>query len=180
MDSQELSISDKKAQWIIYLVSLLVFIFLVWLIYFKPVPEARFAWVAYLPFINALFNTLTSIFLILGYRAIKAQNREKHKKLMLSAAVSSAFFLVSYIVYHHFQGDTKFQALGLVRYVYFFILITHVLLSIVQVPLIFLTFYHAFRKNWSLHKKLAKATYPIWLYVSVTGVLVFIFLRMFN
>lgn len=180
MESQELSTTDKKAQIIIYIVSALVFVFLIWLIYFKPVPEARFTWVSYLPFVNAIFNTMTSVFLVLGYRAIKSKKKEEHKKFMLSAALSSALFLISYITYHHFQGDTKFQALGLVRYLYFFILITHVLLSIVQVPLIFLTFYHAFRANWSWHRKLARVTYPIWLYVSVTGVLVFIFLRMFN
>lgn len=180
MSSENLNATDKKAQVVIYIVSLLVFAFLIWLIYFKPVPETRYVWVSYLPFLNAILNTVTATFLVLGFRAIKAHKKEKHKKLMLSAAISSAFFLLSYITYHHFQGDTKFQAQGLVRYAYFFILITHVLLSIVQVPLIFLTFYHAFRANWVSHKKFAKITFPIWLYVSVTGVLVFIFLRMFN
>lgn len=180
MENAKLTNQDKKAQTVIFIISLLVFAFLIWLIYFKPVPEARYSWVAYLPFVNAIFNTITAMLLIFGYKAIKAGDKKLHKSFMMGAAFSSALFLISYITYHHFQGDTKFLAQGTVRYVYFFILITHVLLSIVQVPLIFLTFYHAFKANWSWHKKLAKVTFPIWLYVSVTGVLVFIFLRMFN
>lgn len=180
MKASPTSTTDRNVQYVIYVVSLVIFAFLIWLIYFKPVPQSQIAGVAYLPFVNSVLNSLTSIFLVLGFRAIKKQNKELHKKFMLSAAVTSALFLVTYITYHHFQGDTKFLATGLVRYVYFFILITHVLLSIVQVPLILLTFYHAFRKNWQVHKKLAKITFPIWLYVSVTGVLVFVFLRLFN
>ncbi len=171
---------DSIAEKIIYVASLLVFVFLIWLIYFKPEAQSASEFINYIPFINALFNTITATLLVFGFLAIKNGNKIKHVKFMISAAISSALFLIGYIIYHHFKGDTKFVNPSPIKYVYFFILITHVLFSIVQVPMIFLTFYHAFRKNWDRHKKIARITFPIWLYVSVTGVLVFIFLKLFN
>ena len=99
---------------------------------------------------------------------------------MLSATFTSACFLISYIAYHHYQGDTKFMGLGIIRPIYFFILITHILLSIVQVPLILTTLYLAAAKNFVRHRKVARVTLPIWLYVSVTGVLIFVILKSFN
>jgi putative membrane protein len=99
---------------------------------------------------------------------------------MLLATFTSALFLVSYIAYHHFHGDSKFLAQGWIRPVYFTILISHILLSVVQVPLILTTLYLAYSKNFVKHKKIAKITFPIWLYVSVTGVLIFIILKWFN
>lgn len=173
---------SHKYLWpIISLLSLIVFVFLVWWIYFKPAANSEgLVWVSFLPYLNSGLNSLTAILLILGIRAIKSGKRELHKAIMISAGVASALFLVSYLTYHHFQGDTKFLGQGVVRYVYFFILISHVLLSMVQVPLILGTFFLAFTKKWEKHKRVARITFPIWLYVSVTGVLVFIFLKLFN
>lgn len=173
---------NKNFLWpIISLISLIVFIFLVWWIYFKPAASSEgLVWVGFLPYLNSVLNSLTSILLLLGIAAIRKGEREKHQALMISAGVASALFLVSYLTYHHFQGDTKFQGTGLIRYIYFAILISHVLLSMIQVPLILGTFFLAFTKNWEKHKKVAKFTFPIWLYVSITGVLVFIFLKAFN
>ncbi len=171
--------TNQKAYTVIGLLSLVIFIFLVWLIYFKPIPETSLGGIEYLPFLNALLNTITSIFLVTGFIAVKNKKIELHKKLMACATLTSALFLISYITYHHFHGDTKFQGIGGIRYIYFFILITHILLSIVQVPLILTTLFHAAKKNWQAHKKIAKITFPIWLYVSVTGVLVFVFLQIF-
>lgn len=161
-------------------ISILIFIFLVWWIYYKEVSQGGGAWTTFLPYLNCTLNTLTSILLILGFKAIKSGQKERHRSLMISAGISSAVFLVSYLTYHHFQGDTKFMGLGVIKYAYFFILITHVILSMVQVPLILGTYYLAFTKKWATHKKVARITFPIWLYVSVTGVLVFIFLKLFN
>jgi putative membrane protein len=173
--------SEKKVFTIIGIISAAVIGFLVWLIYFKTGAEVNSqGWVSNLPALNAFFNALTATLLVTGYVAIKWNDVELHKKLMIAATVSSACFLVSYITYHHYQGDTKFLGLGLIRPVYFFILISHILLSIVQVPLILITLYLAFVKNYVRHRKFARVTFPIWLYVSVTGVLIFIILKLFN
>lgn len=166
---------------IISFISLIVFAFLVWWIYFKPAASSEgLVWVSFLPYLNCTLNSLTAVLLVLGVKAIKAGKRELHQAIMISAGIASALFLVSYLTYHHFQGDTKFLGQGIVRYVYFGILISHVLLSMVQVPLILGTFFLAFTKKWEKHKRVARITFPIWLYVSVTGVLVFIFLKFFN
>ena len=162
------------------LVSASVLIFLAWLIYGKEAATTHAHWAAWLPALNSLLNATTTILLILGYRAIKAKQTERHIKLMLSATLTSGLFLVSYITYHHFQGDTKFLAQGFVRPVYFTILISHIVLSIPLVPMVFTTLYHAFKKNHQKHKAIAKKTFPIWMYVSVTGVLIYVFLKLFN
>jgi len=162
-------------------ISSVVFVFLVWWIYFKePASSESLPWVSSLPFLNCLLNTTVSILLVLGFRSIKRGHRQKHIAFMISAGLCSAVFLVSYLTYHHFQGDTKFLGVGFIRVLYFAILISHVLLSMIQVPLILGTFYLAFKKNWATHKKVARITFPIWLYVSVTGVIIFIFLNYLN
>lgn len=173
--------SEKKSIITILSLSGFVFAFLVWWIYAKETGHTQNqAMVEFLPYLNSFLNALTSVFLILGYRAIKKGNKELHKKIMLGAGSLSATFLVSYLLYHHFHGDTKFIGTGVIRVSYFMILISHVILSMAQVPLILFTFYLAFKKNWKLHKRVAKITFPIWLYVSVTGVVVFIYLKLLN
>lgn len=181
-NNYSVSNADKKIFISIILVSLFVILFLVWLIYFKPaatVSEEN-AWVLSLPALNAFLNTLTSVFLVTGLVFIRQNKIDWHKKFMFAAVVSSALFLISYVTYHHFHGDTKFVATGIIKPVYFGILISHILLSIVQVPLILTTLYLAMTKKFALHRRVARITFPIWLYVSVTGVLIFIILRIFN
>lgn len=173
--------SDKTVYVTIGLISSAVIGFLFWLIYFKTgASVGDSGWVSSLPVVNAFLNALTAIFLISGYCAIKLNDRKLHTKLMLTATLTSACFLLSYVTYHHYQGDTKFLAQGVIRPIYFFILITHILLSIVQVPLILTTLYLAFTQKFQKHKKVARFTFPIWLYVSVTGVLIFMILKWFN
>lgn len=173
--------SEKNILITIGLLSAAIIVFLFWLIYFKPAASSEgLVWVSYLPLCNAIFNTITAAFLVVGYYWVKKGNLSAHKKMMYSATFTSALFLVSYLTYHHFQGDTKFMGVGIVRPIYFFILISHILLSIVQVPLIFATLYFAFTEKFTKHRKVARITFPIWLYVSVTGVLVFIFIKLFN
>lgn len=175
------STNDKNVFALITLLSVGVFSFLIWFIYFKQTASAEGAtWINSLPAVNAFLNTLTSIFLITGLAFIKQNNIEWHKRFMLAATASSALFLLGYITYHHFHGDTKFIATGNVRLIYFCILISHILLSAVQVPLILSTLYLALTKKFVKHKKVAKITFPIWLYVSVTGVLIFVMLGWFN
>lgn len=169
--------SDSKAYFIIGVISTVVFAFLFWLIYFTNPAQTDASFVNYLPSVNAFLNSLTTVFLISGIFAIKNQKKDLHIKFMISATVTSAVFLVTYIIYHHFHGDTKFLGVGIIRYVYFFILITHIVLSMVMVPMVFMTLYHAGMKHWEKHKKIARVTFPIWLYVSVTGVLIYLFLN---
>jgi len=165
---------------IIGLLSIIIFAFLTWLIYFKNPAQTESNWVNYLPHVNASLNTLTAIFLTIGLIKIKSGKIKEHKIMMYSATFTSFLFLISYVVYHHFHGDTKFNQFGMIRYVYFFILITHILLSIIQVPLILSTHYLAFTQNFTKHKAVARWTFPIWMYVSITGVLIFFFLNFLN
>lgn len=176
MDSQS---NTPKYLWpSVAAISAVIFAFLVWWIYAKETASSEgLTWVASLPYLNSFLNSLTAILLCFGISAIRKGHKDLHRNIMISAGIVSALFLVSYLTYHHFQGDTKFMGTGIVRPIYFFILISHIILSMVQVPLILGTFYLAFTKKWATHKKVAKITFPIWLYVSVTGVLVFIFLK---
>ena len=153
---------------------------LMWLIYLKPTATAEGDWVTYLPAANSFFNALCASCLIGGVINIKRGNREVHKRFMLAAFVFSALFLTSYVTYHNFHGDTPFPGQGSIRLVYFFILISHIVLSIVALPMVLTTFYYAARGQFDSHKKIARYTFPIWLYVSVTGVLVFFFLRAYT
>lgn len=159
--------------------SAIITAFLIWLIYFKGRVAAP-DWIAILPAANAFFNSLSAICLVFGYLNIRRYNRTVHKRFMLSATVFSALFLVSYITYHYFHGDTKFPGHGIVRPIYFFILITHISLSMVALPLILGTLWWALHSQFRYHKKIARWTFPIWLYVSVTGVIVFFMLKAYT
>jgi putative membrane protein len=127
-----------------------------------------------LPAINAFFNLLSTICLLTGFAFIKKKNVEAHKKCMISALIFSAIFLTGYLIYHYHHGSTKFPDLGWIKTVYLLILFPHIILAIVMVPMILITFYHAFKGNFEKHKKIARITFPIWLYVSVTGVIIYL------
>lgn len=174
------SSDDRVAYALIGLASAIVLVFLFWLIYFKPASDSQYVFTNNLPALNALLNSLSAVLLVTGYYLIKRGLRSAHIKVMISATVTSGLFLVSYIIYHHFHGDTKFIAEGMIRPVYFFILVSHIILSMGLVPMVFMTLYHAFRGSEVKHKKIAKITFPVWLYVSVTGVLIFFFLKFLN
>lgn len=161
-------------------ISAAILAFLFWLIYFKTPGQSDSDWVASLPTVFASLNALAACCLTVGLIAIKRGFRRIHIGSMISATISSAVFLVFYIIYHHYHGDTKFLAEGFVRPIYFFILISHILLSMVVVPLILLTLWFAVKKHHEKHKRIAKWTFPIWMYVSVTGILVYLILNTFN
>ena len=130
-----------------------------------------------LPAFNAFLNFLATIFLMLGYYSIKIQKNEKrHKQFMCTALAISAAFLVSYLIYHYHAGSKKFPDLGWIKTVYLCILFPHIVLAAVMVPMILMTFFHAFRDNREKHKRIAKITFPIWMYVSVTGVIIYFML----
>ena len=129
---------------------------------------------SFLPPIYATINGLTAIVLVLGVMAIKNGNQVLHQRLMTTAIAFSLLFLVMYVAYHMTSDSTKFGGEGTIRYVYFFILLTHILLSIIIIPMVLITYVRALSQRFEQHKKLARITFPIWLYVAVTGVIVYI------
>lgn len=161
-------------------VSALALGFLFWLLYFRAGSAEAPGWTASLPAVNACLNFTSAVLLSTGVWAIKSRRPELHKKLMLGALTVAATFLVSYIVYHHFHGDTRFGGEGVVRPIYFFILITHIVGSMVALPLVLTTVFFAATKRFDRHRALARFTFPLWLYVSVTGVAVFFFLEIWG
>lgn len=128
----------------------------------------------FLPPIYATINAITAILLVVAVLAIKNGKITLHKQLMTSAIVCSVLFLVMYIAYHMTTDETKFGGEGFIRYIYFFILATHIILSIVVVPMVLVTYVRALSNQFENHKKIAKITFPIWLYVAVTGVVVYL------
>ena len=129
-----------------------------------------------LPTLNASLNAVAATLLMFGYIAIKQKKEELHKKLMISALVVSAAFLTSYLIYHYHVPSKKFPDLGWIKTVYLIILIPHIILAAAMVPMILKTFWHAFRNEREKHRKIARITFPIWMYVSVTGVVVYFML----
>lgn len=129
-----------------------------------------------LPTLNASLNSISGVLLLSGYIAIKKNKRILHRNLMISALVVSAAFLTSYLIYHFHVPSKKFPDLGWIKTVYFLILFPHIILAAVMVPMILKTFWHAYKQEWEKHKKIARITFPIWMYVSVTGVIVYMML----
>jgi uncharacterized membrane protein YozB (DUF420 family) len=125
---------------------------------------------------NAILNAASGVLLLIGYAMIRRGRICAHKTAMLSAVVCSAIFLVNYVVYHVRHGVIRFTGQGVIRPVYFTILISHTILAIVILPLVIVTVIRALRGRFALHKKIARRTLPIWLYVSVTGVIVYLLL----
>ena len=128
----------------------------------------------FLPPIYATINGLTGILLVLAVYFIKKGNRQIHENLIKICIALSLSFLVMYIAYHITSDPTTFGGSGLIAYIYFFILITHILLSIIVIPLVLVSYVRAFQSKFVSHKKIAKITFPIWLYVAVTGVIVYL------
>lgn len=127
-----------------------------------------------LPHLNAALNGVTICFLSAGYYFIRSGDRQRHRLCMLSAAVVSAAFLVSYLIYHFNSGLAKFGGEGVIRPIYFTILIAHVLIAVVITPLVPLTLYRALAGQFDRHRRLAHWTWPLWMYVAVSGVVVYV------
>ena len=123
--------------------------------------------------INATINSLVSVLLVAGLIVVRKRNYLLHKRIMLTAIVLSCLFLISYICHHLFTGEMKFGGTGTIRYIYYFILGTHIVLAGIILPFILFTAYRAMTGEWLKHRKLARITWPIWLYVAVTGVVVY-------
>lgn len=129
---------------------------------------------SFLPPIYASINGLTALLLLVAVWAIKNGKRQLHQNLMTTCIGLSLLFLVMYIAYHMTSDSTTFGGEGTVKYIYYFILITHIILSIVIIPLVLKTYARAYLKKFEAHRKLARITFPIWLYVAITGVVVYV------
>ncbi|MBV9925111.1 MAG: DUF420 domain-containing protein [Acidobacteria bacterium] len=129
-----------------------------------------------LPHLNAALNATSFVLLALALYQIRRGNVQAHRRLMLSALAVSGLFLISYVIYHAQHGSVRFMGQGVVRPVYFIILITHVILAAAIVPLVFVTVRRALAGDFARHRRIARWTYPLWLYVSVTGVVVYLML----
>jgi putative membrane protein len=152
--------------------------FLFWLLYLRK-GTGDPSTLSFLPAVNASLNAATALLLIRGWFAIRSGDRALHAFCQKSAFVVSAVFLVCYITYHSVHGDSHFPGTGFIRPVYFSILISHICLSVVVLPMVLTTFFFALSARFATHRKWARATLPIWLYVSITGVLVFLFLKIY-
>jgi putative membrane protein len=165
--------NDRLARWLIILASLVVFVTIA-LLGRVEVPVGGAFDVHIFAKFNAVINSLVSLLLVFGLVAVRQKKYRLHKRSMLAAMLLSILFLVSYICHHLFAGDTKFGGTGSIRYVYYFILITHIFLAAIILPFILFTTYRAMIAEWPRHRRIAKITWPIWLYVSVTGVVVYL------
>jgi putative membrane protein len=168
--------SDRSLALVVSIASAVAVAALCWILYLhEPAGDARA--LAFMPAVNAAFNTLSATLIATGVAAIKTKRTELHRALMLSALASSTCFLVGYVAYHYVHGDTHYPEGAPLRSLYLAILASHVLLSIVALPMVLATAWLGLTSGHPRHRKIARFTYPIWLYVSVTGVVVFVMLR---
>ena len=129
-----------------------------------------------LPAVNAILNSTSAVLITIGYLFIRQRRITAHRACMVAAFCTSTLFLISYLTYHYYHGSTKFSGQGAIRTLYFAILLSHTILAAVIVPLVLTTLYRAARGQFVSHARIARWTFPIWLYVSVTGVVVYLML----
>ena len=147
--------------------------FLLWLLYVHHAPPTFATRLSFLPWLNAIFNACSAAALITGLTMIRRKRIAAHRASMMTAFVFSSLFLASYITHHALHGEVRFPGHGIARTIYLSILLTHVLLSVVALPMILITFYFSLSGRIPQHRRIARFTFPIWLYVSVTGVVVY-------
>lgn len=163
----------QQAKWAIGLITLVVSALVAFMYLAKDAKIDPGFDVSILPAFHAFINSCVSVLLVLALVAIKQGKQERHKKLMLTATGFSGVFLLSYVLYHLSAESTPFGGEGLMKGIYYFVLITHIVLAAVVFPFILFTLYQAWMGQFGKHRKLAKITWPIWFYVAVTGVIVY-------
>lgn len=169
--------SDRQFYLFNAVVSALALAFIGWILLVRRAGPAGEIDLRFLPAVNAALNSLATVLLVGGWVAIKRRAVRVHKRLMVAAFAASSLFLVGYLTYHYVHGDTKFQGVGAIRLVYFAILISHVLLSMAVVPMALSAFWFAWKRQFARHARVTRILLPIWLYVSVTGVVIWFMLR---
>ena len=170
--------NTKVAIGTILAISLAATLFLFWLIYVHPATDAASKQLSFLPALNALLNALSATALLIGYVQIRAGRKSAHKAAMITAFSFSTLFLVSYILHHALHGDVRYPVGAAFRTAYLVLLSSHILLAIVALPLVLITFFFALTGRFQPHKAVARWTFPLWLYVSVTGVITYAMLRL--
>ena len=166
----------KNKRTIIWIISLVLVVVVAYLLSPREgrVPYSEAGMLKYLPHLNGIINSLVSIVLILGFISIKRRKVHLHKKFMLTAVVLSVIFLVSYVTYHYFVEETHFRGSSGMKLFYYFVLLSHILLAMVSVPLVLFSVVYALSNEIDKHKKMVKFAFPIWLYVAISGVLVYL------
>lgn len=165
---------EKKLNTLAYVVSVVVLLLVGLMRRVKIETDIDFS---FLPPVHASLNALTAVILVAAFIHIKNGRVEQHRKAIYAAMVTSALFLLSYVLYHFTTPETRFGGEGTIRYIYFFILITHIVLAAVTLPFILLTFNRAFTDQFDRHKKMARWVFPLWLYVAVTGPVCYLMLK---
>ena len=153
-------------------------LFLFWLIYVHPAGDAAGTQYAFLPALNAILNGLSATALLIGFTFIRARRIAAHRAAMFTAFGFSTLFLVSYIAHHALHGDVRYPVGADFRTVYLWLLASHIILAIVALPMILTTFFFSLSGRIPMHRRIARWTFPIWLYVSVTGVITYVMLRL--
>ena len=164
--------SSPSKKYNVYIVILSIAIPIVVALMFSVKLDAQLP--IFLPPIYATINAITGVLLIIAVWAIKNKKRLLHERLMKTAILCSVVFLMMYLAYHMTSDSTKFGGEGAIKYIYLFILLTHILLSIVVIPFVLLTYVKAITNDFEKHKKIAKITFPLWLYVAVSGVVIYV------
>mgnify|MGYP000551355727 FL=1 len=171
MENNREILDDKKYNKLIIILSIVIPI-VVAALFSVRIPNVEP--LSFLPPIYATINGLTTVILVIAFVAIKKKNIVLHENLMTTAVWCSATFLVMYVAYHMTSDSTKFGGEGLIKYVYYFILLTHIVLSIIIISFVLITYVRAITNNFEKHKKIARITFPLWLYVAITGVIVYV------
>lgn len=153
-------------------------IFLFWLIYLHPAADAAGTQFAFLPALNAVLNGLSAVALLIGFTFVKSKKIPQHRAAMTTAFVFSTLFLVSYIAHHALHGDVRYPAHAALRTLYLWLLGSHIVLAVVALPLVLVTFFFSLTGRIRQHRGVARWTFPLWLYVSVTGVITYVMLRL--
>jgi putative membrane protein len=165
--------NDSKYYFLIALLSVAIPVVVTLLLFVPQTGKLGDVDVTFLPKLHALLNSLTALALIAGFRFVKKGNVRYHRFAMATAIVLSTFFLISYVTYHFQAPPTKFGGEGTIRLVYYFILLTHIVLAAVIVPMVLLSVYFALSNQIPRHRRIARWTFPVWLYVAITGVVVY-------
>ena len=170
--------NTRPAIFIILGISAAASVFLFWLIYQHPAADTASVKLPFLPALNATLNGLSATALVIGFTFIRARNIAAHRASMITAFAFSTLFLVSYILHHYLHGDVRYPVHAAYRSVYLPLLASHIILATAALPLILVTFFFSLSGRFPQHRKIARWTLPIWLYVSVTGVITYVMLRL--
>jgi putative membrane protein len=176
--TSERSANTRPAIFAILAISAAASLFLFWLIYEHPAADTASVRLPFLPALNAILNGLSATALVVGFTFIRARNIAAHRASMITAFIFSTLFLVSYILHHYLHGDVRYPLHAAYRSIYLPLLASHIVLATAALPLVLVTFFFSLSGRFAQHRKIARWTLPLWLYVSVSGVITYVMLRL--